>query len=642
MIRILIISPDHGERVQLRGDVAPLDAEVHLAGSCGEASRLMQETKIDVAIFDAQVVEQEGIHPLLHLRDANPDLQGVALVSEHAPTTLLADIQASRFDYLRKPAHPPDLVHRVKEALDRLWLEGHNRQLAALLDQRVQDLKKLYEMAQKIGTSPDSRSLTTAMTATIQEILRAEGASLMLWDPELRKIRIDVATGPGATTVKSMTLAPGEGIVGWVIEHDEPVLVEDVSKDLRFSPRFDKATKLTTRSIVCAPLRSKGTVIGAIEAVNQVDGIPFGEADLSLLVAVASHASLALENAQLFASLKEEREKLEQNSQEIGNLYALNRHLNAVVEYQELVRYLVEEGAKVIGGCEIATLLVQEEDKFFLYLPSSGQLHSKCERQLVEHSISQWNKLCPSLLAENEITIRHIEGRGQRPRAAHKLHPVSSIPLVAKKRVVGLLTLVDNQKKEIDVATMKLLIMAGNHAAISIENALLYEQTGRLSKIDGLTGVYNRRSFEEQLAVYFERARRFNERLSLMILDVDHFKRVNDTYGHQTGDRVLKQLALIVVGEVRSIDPVFRYGGEEFAVLLPETDRAGAIVVAERARKKVGTANLGGELPLSATVSIGISSYPDTRITKPAELVSLADKALYGAKFGGRNRVRNG
>ncbi len=641
MPRILIVNPDDQEAEQLKRHIALTDSEFHVAETTTEASRIVEQTRIEVGFVDSAVIEREGILALLNLRDLNPDLQMVALLPRNTSAALLDDIQRARFDYIWKPAHPADLVHKIKQALDRIWLERHSRQLATALDLRIQDLRSLHEMAQKISSSLDYRWVAAAVTDAVREVLRTEGASLMMWDPEQQNIRIDVATGPGGRIVEGMTLDRGEGIVGWVIEHDEPTVVQDVRNDPRFSPRFDKLTGLTTRSIACAPLHSQGKVIGAVEAVNRQDDLPFGEEDLELLVEVASHASLALENARLCRSLAEERENLSRHNHEIRDLYVLNRELNTLVDYQELVKYLVQKAPSALGGCKAAALLVQEEDGFFLYLPSSKLMSSGCERRLTDHSLSEWNRLSPFLLTEGEITVRHFEEDGQSlPPAGEELRVVASIPLVTKKRMVGLLMLADTEENELDMPATKLLTVAGNHAAISVENALLYEQTARLSKMDGLTGVYNRRAFDEQLTIYFERGRRFKEHLSLMIVDADHFKKVNDNYGHQAGDRVLKQLALILTGEVRSIDPVFRYGGEEFAVLLPNADRNGAEVVAERVRQQVETVRFAGELSLPLTISIGVATYPDPRITKPGDIVALADEALYDAKAGGRNQVR--
>lgn len=162
-----------------------------------------------------------------------------------------------------------------------------------------------------------------------------------------------------------------------------------------------------------------------------------------------------------------------------------------------------------------------------------------------------------------------------------------------------------------------------------------------LARRDGLTGVANRRFLMECLESEFTRCRRYGRPFSLMMLDLDHFKRINDNFGHHVGDEVLVRVAQVLSQSLRENDLLGRYGGEEFAVILPETDRAAALVVAERCRMAVQEI----EIPvpdgvLRVTTSAGLASVPDARFGVLGDLVKAADGALYEAKRGGRNRLR--
>jgi diguanylate cyclase (GGDEF)-like protein len=163
-----------------------------------------------------------------------------------------------------------------------------------------------------------------------------------------------------------------------------------------------------------------------------------------------------------------------------------------------------------------------------------------------------------------------------------------------------------------------------------------------LSSRDGLTGLYNRREFEDRLREETQRARRYGKPLSVMLLDIDHFKNVNDRYGHQAGDETLIAVADLIRLSARPMDAVCRYGGEELAVILPETDASGAGIVAERIRASVAesltTTPQGDEIQV--TVSIGFATFPQDGDTGPG-LVKAADEALYAAKQEGRNLVRS-
>ncbi|WP_240359314.1 diguanylate cyclase [Pyxidicoccus trucidator] len=161
----------------------------------------------------------------------------------------------------------------------------------------------------------------------------------------------------------------------------------------------------------------------------------------------------------------------------------------------------------------------------------------------------------------------------------------------------------------------------------------------RLSSTDGLTGVHNHRHFQERLREEFRRAQRYDDALSLILLDLDHFKDVNDRYGHSAGDGVLREVAAALQRGVRETDLVARYGGEEFAVLLPRTHLAGALTVAERVRRELRALRLGSDSTLTVTASLGLSSFPHRTVLSPEQLLLTADEALYRAKHEGRDRI---
>jgi two-component system, cell cycle response regulator len=162
-----------------------------------------------------------------------------------------------------------------------------------------------------------------------------------------------------------------------------------------------------------------------------------------------------------------------------------------------------------------------------------------------------------------------------------------------------------------------------------------------LATTDPLTRVLNRRALVDRLTAEGDRAKRYNSALSLLLLDVDHFKQINDTYGHLAGDSVLRQLGALLEEAVRKVDIIARYGGEEFVVILPETLTDGGVVFAERLRERVAARafDVGTESPVRLTVSIGVASFPSASVTSTEDLFARADEALYRAKSGGRNRV---
>jgi two-component system cell cycle response regulator len=185
--------------------------------------------------------------------------------------------------------------------------------------------------------------------------------------------------------------------------------------------------------------------------------------------------------------------------------------------------------------------------------------------------------------------------------------------------------------------------VAALEKAYDLEHAVLgQEQMRHLAETDPLTSCFNRRALMEKLEQEMDRAARYATMLTGMMIDIDNFKQINDTFGHLVGDRVLKQLANLLKREQRSVDIVARYGGEEFVVLLPETTSAESRNFAERILRRVSTHDFGEPgRPVRVTISIGIASYPDERVSDGESLLRLADSHLYRAKTDGRNRFRD-
>lgn len=201
-------------------------------------------------------------------------------------------------------------------------------------------------------------------------------------------------------------------------------------------------------------------------------------------------------------------------------------------------------------------------------------------------------------------------------------------------------SVLDEIQKNIEDIILNFDIPEGNKIDVIKKINFMYSQTRFLSVTDPLTGLYNRRHFEDNLEREFLRASRYNNHLSFAIIDVDFFKKVNDTYGHSTGDYVLKEVAYLILQCFRKTDMVFRYGGEEFAVIVTETPIERAVVPLERLRKSIEEYpfNYNGQ-PIKVTVSIGVSEVNE-KVESVHQLFEDADKALYKAKQNGRNQIQ--
>jgi len=217
---------------------------------------------------------------------------------------------------------------------------------------------------------------------------------------------------------------------------------------------------------------------------------------------------------------------------------------------------------------------------------------------------------------------------------------IAAIPLKSSQKVMGLLFLASRVSREMDFDFVALLSLVGHQVSHIIDKIKLFQETERLSVTDSLTGLYNCRYFYKYLDLEISRAKRYGSSFSLLLFDIDNFKRLNDTYGHQAGDEVLQELAGIFKSVSRETDIVVRYGGEEFVIILPNTSEEEAISLAYRILQSVRETEIkiNAMERVSITVSGGVASFPQNA-SAAMSLLSAADSAMYAAKTAGKNRI---
>lgn len=246
-------------------------------------------------------------------------------------------------------------------------------------------------------------------------------------------------------------------------------------------------------------------------------------------------------------------------------------------------------------------------------------------------------------LSSRSVDEYHTEYLAPAEAEAHVLPEAGKVvilPLKTGGETLGAFALLARNEIHLGKDQLQILKSAMRHLALALKNAMLYREVKQHADLDGLTLVHNRRHFDARLAEETERHIRYAQPFTLMMLDIDHFKPINDTYGHQAGDAVLKQLAGLLRSTLRTTDYVARYGGEEFVVILPYTPDEQAILLAERLRGTIETHSFSHEgVRIPVTVSIGLSPVPETQAQTAEQILGDADRALYRAKACGRNRV---
>jgi diguanylate cyclase (GGDEF)-like protein len=325
---------------------------------------------------------------------------------------------------------------------------------------------------------------------------------------------------------------------------------------------------------------------------------------------------------------------------ELKGLLRASEKLTGTSRLAELLEHLVDYARDVTGFDTCAVCLRAEGGEHFNVVVAEGY-----RKELLG---SRFPLEAPTwagwvLRAREEPLAIRMERRSGMPLLdpRERAAPGASflaVPLRAQKRVSGAV-LLTRQDEAFTSRELRLLRIYCNQAAVALENAIVYEKVESLAATDALTGLFNRRYFETALSRELARAERTSSRVSLLVLDIDHFKSFNDTYGHAMGDLVLRKVASVLTGALRKADVLARFGGEEFVVVLPQATDRGALESAERLRESVERSAIHPGGPRKhVTVSIGVAMFPDDAKTAE-ELLKTADAALYDAKRSGRNRV---
>ena len=254
-----------------------------------------------------------------------------------------------------------------------------------------------------------------------------------------------------------------------------------------------------------------------------------------------------------------------------------------------------------------------------------------------------------SILGEEPIEVERVNLQVEKgkwknrqkvmdPQASLKSH--LTLPLVIEGEVIGCISINSDQANTYNVPRLQFFSVLGYQMAASLRHIQRFSTVKKEAIYDTLTNLFNRRHFEEELSAETQKAFENESNLSMIMVDIDHFKRVNDTFGHDGGDKVLRKIASLLKNSVRKHDTVARYGGEEFVLLLPGAPLDPTNMVAERIRRLVENTPFDmGQTQIRITISLGISNFPMHRMKSKEELVKMADLALYEAKRGGRNRV---
>jgi diguanylate cyclase (GGDEF)-like protein len=482
----------------------------------------------------------------------------------------------------------------------------------------------------------------TRLLRAVMSGLDAGGCVLWLADPEGESMPVVCVEGRVAPIIRAESLPSLDRATPSVVREacEELLLMASPAGSVAtFESRVEAelgGTKPVLAALIRRPDPNGATaVIGAIGVCDPRGSARFTEGDQERLNGVAGAVHAAVIGIQ-------GRERLERRLRERSALYDLQRLVQNVAHLDALYAAVIDTVVAAVPAENCTLFLLDSSQSRLEPRATHGRVVDLLEHFVFERGqgVTGWvaSRRRQILIRDlaNEPNLRDVEQLPIRVRS------FAAIPMILHDTVIGVLTLSDPRAEAFSTEDAELLSALAAQAAITIERTEEFHTMERLAITDGLTGLTNYRFFEMRLDEELRRARRYGLPLSIMLVDVDHFKQVNDLFGHPSGDRVLRELARIMRQTVRETEIVARYGGEEFALILPQTGAEQAMVAAQRVCNGIAAhrfSTVDGER-IRMTVSIGVAGSPDLP-QAPGELVEAADRALYVAKSDGRNCVRS-
>ncbi len=537
-------------------------------------------------------------------------------------------VLSARLQLARK-AEGEAVQRRIKEVEERartfrLVSSGTQDSFPGLKEQEKWLVASVKEIEGAVGAALEIAETALRTHTCAAFLLTTDDRALKLYDCRSASER-----------VMREPISAGEGILGGVLKRTVPVRMCAVTPLKGVS--WYEGSGAQVQALLAVPIVEQGGLVRGVLVADRLGPEPFSEQDEKLLSAIASEVLRAIEVERVMNYIRKSRDEKDRFFRAIEEM---NRAGNP-----EQVFLAVLESARQLAGLDFcAVTLVSEQEGVRSHRIARMLGVTQAGRSAEGYEFDDNNGLVANVVRygaplpgrdvrqmdKQQIFDADVQVRG--------LQALKIFPLAAGDRILGTLVAGTRKKAALDQEVLRMLEVIAIQAAQAVLRAQLFEQMEKMATTDGLTGLLNHRSFQARADEALSTARRYGRKCSFVLTDIDHFKSVNDTYGHPTGDMVLRGVAKILRQQVRDSDIVARYGGEEFAIIMPETDAAGARVITERIREAIRAEVFQTEMgPLKVTMSLGIATSPDDAAEKQP-LIDLADQCLYHAKRNGRNQ----
>ena len=504
-------------------------------------------------------------------------------------------------------------------------------------ERRITELSDLLQASRSLSNILVLEDLFSALSEIISRKIALRTLAIFLYYPMSETFKLVSNKGLGTINLKFQW---DESALWKMLSQNKPFAVLDESGHPLFPAVFEKYGLHKLQSKLWVPLAIRGEVVGLLTLGEKINSKFFDDVEIEFLTQIGAHAAASINTCRLYEERKKEKEDLDKTIQNLSLLYSIGKAMNYISDLQKLLQFILNQAIEITSA---------EKGSIMLYDPESDRLNIRVLAGLADTEYQ-------AKVNNNEIKCRSFKpGEGiagrvfltARPMIVNNIsdddffiesktsyvRSIACIPMVVYSDVIGVINVTNKQEqKDFSDEDLKMLKAVADQAAVAINKAQLWD----MAVTDSLTGLYVRRYFLAKLQEEIRRAERYNKVISIVIADLDKFKTINDNYGHEAGDEVLKTVGKFLQKNIREVDIVARYGGEEFVLMIPEADQDAALALSERLREQFARVKRDN-LP-QITMSLGIATYPFDG-TEMEDLIRKADAAMYAAKQAGRNKV---
>jgi sigma-B regulation protein RsbU (phosphoserine phosphatase) len=422
----------------------------------------------------------------------------------------------------------------------------------------------LYDASQAVLSTFELDEVLRQILVIARDYFHLQNVAILLFEPGTQELVVKSQIGYG-NEVGFVRLPLGSGLIGTAALEKRTIYAPDVTRN----PKYLACCPLT-KSEIAVPLLVRNQVVGVLDCQSEQLHY-FDSETIELLTLFSTQASIALQNAQLY-SLERQR------AQQLEAINRIAQKMTVALDLKELLASVCAIVRTAFFADHVSILLKEEDD--LVLRAHDGTLSPRVHEELpLPRSAGVWGR---ALSSEKTVIEHDVRASADYIALFAESKSRMCVPLKSFGQALGVLFLDSAKPNAFHAVDRQTIESVADMCATAIQNTQHIDRVRQLAYIDGLTGIFNRRFFELRISEEMERARRFDTPLAVIMVDIDHFKRLNDEFGHLLGDEVLRQVSSIFSQQLRKIDVVCRYGGEEFAIVLPQTTSEHALRVAQK------------------------------------------------------------